>query len=65
MLPRTLGKERAVRHLIGHLRREHGNILTFGLGDSEIDGAFMAECDYLLTPRTSQLFERTFGKSVT
>lgn len=64
VLPRTLGKERAVRHLIGHLSREYGDILTFGLGDSEIDGAFMAECDYLLTPRTSQLFQRTFGKIV-
>lgn len=64
VLPKTLGKEHAVRHLIGRLRREHGDILTFGLGDSEIDGAFLAECDYLVTPRTSQLFERAFGRFI-
>ncbi|MGX2042152.1 hydrolase [Methylocaldum sp. MU1018] len=63
VLPRTLGKEHAVRHLIGRLRREHDDILTFGFGDSQIDSAFMAECDYLLTPRMSQLFERAFGRA--
>jgi hypothetical protein len=64
VLPRALGKEHAVRHLIGRLRGEHGDILSFGMGDSLIDGAFMAECDYLLTPRGSQLFERTFAGSI-
>jgi hypothetical protein len=64
VLPQALGKEHAVRHLIGRLRGEHGDILSFGMGDSLIDGAFMAECDYLLTPRSSQLFDGAFAKSI-
>ncbi len=36
--------------------------MTFGIGDSLIDGAFMAECDYALTPRGSQLFAETLGR---
>lgn len=64
VLPRALGKERAVRYLIQRLREAHGEILTLGLGDSHSDGAFMAECDYQLTPRDSQLFARTFGDAL-
>jgi len=59
-LPATLGKEHAVRHLIRRLRTEHEEVLTFGMGDSLIDGAFMAECDYALTPHGSQLFWQAF-----
>lgn len=64
VLPQALGKEHAVRYLIGQLRSKYGDILSFGMGDSLIDGAFMAECDYLLTPQGSQLFEGTFAKSI-
>lgn len=56
ILPACLGKERAVRHLIRNLRVQAGDLLTFGMGDSLSDAAFMAECDYALTPRGSQLF---------
>ncbi|TCT19585.1 haloacid dehalogenase [Thiobaca trueperi] len=59
VLPRALGKEHAVRYLIEHLGRENSELLTIGVGDSLIDGAFMAECDYAITPRGSQLFEAT------
>ena len=59
VIPRWLGKEWAVRHLIGRLGREWGDLLTIGVGDSLIDGAFMAECDYAITPRGTQLFEAT------
>nr|WP_207168445.1 haloacid dehalogenase [Thiocystis violacea] len=62
VLPRTLGKEHAVRYLSERLRQEWGELITFGVGDSLIDGAFMAECDYALTPRGSQLFAQTLGK---
>nr|WP_209262591.1 haloacid dehalogenase [Thiorhodococcus minor] len=62
VIPRTLGKEHAVRHLTERLRQEWGELMTFGVGDSLIDGAFMAECDYALTPRGSQLFAETLGK---
>ncbi|MTW22916.1 haloacid dehalogenase [Allochromatium palmeri] len=62
IIPRWLGKERAVRHLITRLGREWGELLTIGIGDSLIDGAFMAECDYAITPRGSQLFEATLSR---
>lgn len=62
VLPRKLGKEHAVSYLTERLRREWGELMTFGVGDSLIDGAFMAECDYALTPRGSQLFAETLGR---
>jgi hydroxymethylpyrimidine pyrophosphatase-like HAD family hydrolase len=57
VLPACLGKEHAVRHLIRRLRVQGDDILTLGMGDSLSDAAFMAECDYALTPRGSQLFD--------
>lgn len=62
IIPHWLGKEWAVRHLIAQLRRDWGELLTIGIGDSLIDGAFMAECDYAITPRGSQLFEATLSR---
>jgi len=62
VLPRSLGKEHAVRHLIERLSCEYGELLTIGIGDSLIDSAFMAECDYSITPRGSQLFKETLGR---
>lgn len=61
VLPGGLGKEHAVRHLIARLTREGQEILSIGIGDSLIDGAFMAECDYAVTPRGTQLFAATLG----
>lgn len=61
VIPRHLGKELAVRHLIDRLRRQWGEILTLGVGDSLIDAAFMAECDYAILPRASQLANATIG----
>ena len=57
VLPSSLGKEHAVRHLIERLRLGHDELLTVGMGDSLSDAAFMAECDYAMTPCGSQLFE--------
>jgi hypothetical protein len=57
VLPIALGKEHAVRHLIQRLRASHADILSLGMGDSRSDAAFLAECDYVLAPRRSQLFE--------
>ena len=62
IIPRWLGKEWAVRHLIECLTHEWGELLTIGIGDSLIDGAFMAECDYAITPRGSQLFAATLSR---
>jgi phosphoserine phosphatase len=62
VLPRTLGKEHAVRYLIKRFSHEWGELLTFGVGDSLSDGAFMAECDYSIVPCASQLFSETLKR---
>ena len=59
VLPRSLGKEHAVRYLMKRFSNEWGDLFTIGVGDSLSDGAFMAACDYAITPRDSQLFSAT------
>jgi hypothetical protein len=54
LVPRHLGKERAVQHLLERYRRE-GPVLALGLGDSLTDAGFLGLCDYALVPRGSQL----------
>jgi hypothetical protein len=54
VVPRFLGKERAVRHILEHhLGGEP--ILTIGVGDSLSDAAFLDLCDYRLVPQGCQL----------
>ena len=55
ILPRALDKAHAVAHVKARLRAEHGDILTFGMGDSRSDARFMADCDYAIVPRGTQL----------
>jgi hydroxymethylpyrimidine pyrophosphatase-like HAD family hydrolase len=55
VLPNALDKAHAVRYISGVLREEHGAILTFGMGDSRADAAFMSACDYAIVPRHTQL----------
>ncbi|MDR2261614.1 MAG: hypothetical protein LBE06_11950 [Azoarcus sp.] len=55
VLPDWLDKRHAVEHLIARLRARHGEILTFGMGDSLSDLGFMRTCDYALVPRASQI----------
>ncbi|MES2259796.1 MAG: hypothetical protein V4724_14840 [Pseudomonadota bacterium] len=55
VLPRALNKAHAVRHVMELLRDEHGDLLTFGIGDSRADAGFMAACDYAIVPRGTQL----------
>jgi hydroxymethylpyrimidine pyrophosphatase-like HAD family hydrolase len=55
VLPKALDKADAVAHITGRLRREHGEIVTFGMGDSRSDARFMADCDYAIIPRRTQL----------
>jgi hypothetical protein len=53
LVPRFLGKEEAVRHVMAtHLEQP---ALTFGCGDSDSDAAFLALCDYAVAPRGAQL----------
>ncbi len=58
VLPGWLDKRHAVAHLIQQLRHAHGEIATFGMGDSLSDVGFMTECDYALIPRDSQISRR-------
>lgn len=55
LLPRALDKSHAVAYVSDLLRAEHGEILTLGMGDSISDAAFLALCDFAITPRGCQL----------
>ncbi|MBQ5946896.1 hypothetical protein [Massilia sp. ST3] len=61
ILPKALDKSHAVAHIGARLRAEHGDIVTFGMGDSRSDARFMAACDYALIPRGTQLAGLTVG----
>ena len=61
ILPNALNKSHAVAYVTEQLRAEHGDILTFGIGDSKSDARFMAACDYALVPRGTQLAGLTVG----
>ena len=55
LLPTWLDKRHAVEHLTTRLRELHGEIVTFGMGDSLSDLGFMRQCDYALVPQRSQI----------
>jgi hypothetical protein len=57
LVPRFLGKERAVRHVLDHLLPP-GPRLTIGAGDSVTDAPFLGLCDFALLPQNSQLLTR-------
>ncbi|QOY96502.1 hypothetical protein IM543_03065 [Massilia sp. UMI-21] len=59
ILPKALDKANAVAHVSALLRAEHGDIVTFGMGDSRSDARFMAACDYAIVPRATQLARLT------
>ncbi|SFD90265.1 hypothetical protein [Massilia yuzhufengensis] len=55
ILPKALDKANAVACVTAMLRAEHGDIVSFGMGDSRSDARFMAACDYAIVPRATQL----------
>ncbi|GAB3393000.1 hypothetical protein [Massilia agri] len=59
ILPKALDKANAVARVTELLRAEHGDIVTFGMGDSRSDARFMAACDYAIVPRATQLARLT------
>jgi hypothetical protein len=61
ILPAALNKAHAVTYVTDLLRREHGDIITFGMGDSRSDARFMAACDYAIVPSRTQLAGLTLG----
>ena len=54
LVPRFLGKERAVRFVLQHHLGSEP-MLTLGMGDSLTDGPFLDLCDYSILPQASQL----------
>jgi len=54
VVPRCLGKRQAVEHVLNRYAAGEP-VLTLGLGDSLSDAAFLATCDFAMTPRNSQL----------
>jgi len=59
VLPNALNKGHAVRYVIEQLRKEHGDLMTFGMGDSRADAGFMSACDYAIVPSHTQLASLT------
>lgn len=61
ILPKALNKAHAVAYVTARLRQDHGDIITFGMGDSLSDARFMAACDYAIVPSRTQLAGLTVG----
>ncbi|PWF55102.1 HAD family hydrolase [Massilia glaciei] len=59
ILPKTLNKAHAVEYVRARLTEEHGQIVTFGMGDSASDARFMSACDYAIVPSGTQLAKMT------
>ena len=55
VIPRILDKSRAVEHVARCLQKTYGDVMTFGMGDSDSDLSFMSACDFSIIPRDSQL----------
>ncbi len=61
ILPRFLNKAPAVRFLQQQLDKQHRDYLSFGMGDSLTDIAYMQLCDYFITPKNSQIARECFN----
>lgn len=61
LIPRWLDKRNAVAYLRQRYLAQHGDLLTFGMGDSLVDLNFVATCDYLIVPAASQIASQRLG----
>ena len=61
VLPRTLNKARAVEYVRTKLEALHGEIVSFGMGDSRSDARFMSMCDYAIVPGGTHLANLTLS----
>jgi len=64
VLPKFLNKAPAVSYLQKQLEAEHGEYISFGIGDSLTDMAYMQLCDYFVTPKNSQIMRQGLSLSV-
>ncbi len=58
ILPKFLNKAPAVEYLQKQLLAEHGEFISFGMGDSLTDMPYMQLCDYFITPTNSQIIQQ-------
>lgn len=61
LLPPWLDKRHAVAHVKQKLAQRHPDVVTFGMGDSLVDLAFMGECQYMIVPTASQIAQARMG----
>lgn len=62
LLPGAVDKAVAVRWAQQALSREIGAFISVGAGDSDSDASFLAECDYVVLPRQSQIGGRLLNE---
>lgn len=53
--PSHISKRAAARYFLEKIRKETPNRLVIGMGDSLSDLGFMAECDFAMYPKSSQI----------
>ena len=61
LLPPWLDKSHAVAYVKHKLAQRHPGVVTFGMGDSLVDLAFMNECQYMIVPTASQIAQLRMG----
>jgi hydroxymethylpyrimidine pyrophosphatase-like HAD family hydrolase len=63
ILPNCIGKHHAVDFMLKRLKKQYGDPITWGMGDSHSDADFMALCDYAMIPGGSQLHEQFIDRT--
>lgn len=64
IIPRWLDKRNAVEYLRERYASAHGEILTFGMGDSVVDLGFISACNYMIVPTASQISTERLGAAL-
>lgn len=54
-IPEALNKSHGVQYLMDSYLSSEGDFMSIGMGDSLVDINFMSLCDYMVTPRCSQI----------
>ncbi|MCK5898787.1 MAG: hypothetical protein KAG06_06925, partial [Methylococcales bacterium] len=57
VLPDVINKAPAVAYVQKQLDKHYKDYLSFGIGDSLTDMAYMQLCDYFITPQNSQIMQ--------
>ena len=57
ILPKEVNKAKAVKYI----KEKLNPVLSIGCGDSDVDVAFMRECDYAIFPKKSLAFNEMYN----